>query len=90
MTDKKDECKICSNADNEYCFACDNGNQFKPNILPTQVYKLALMYAYDMIHYGVDITKKWDTVVRQHEALNSAYLRGMHDERNRHLGRETR
>lgn len=26
----KNECKVCANADNEYCFACDNGNQFKP------------------------------------------------------------
>lgn len=25
-----DECKVCANADNEYCFACDDGNQFKP------------------------------------------------------------
>ena len=25
-----DECKVCANADSEYCFACDNGNQFKP------------------------------------------------------------
>ena len=25
-----DECKVCANADNEYCFACDNGNKFKP------------------------------------------------------------
>ena len=25
-----DDCKNCANADNEYCFACDNGNQFKP------------------------------------------------------------
>ena len=25
-----DECKVCVNADNEYCFACDNGSQFKP------------------------------------------------------------
>ena len=24
------DCKNCVNADNEYCFACDNGNQFKP------------------------------------------------------------
>jgi len=24
------KCKVCANADNEYCFACDNGNQFKP------------------------------------------------------------
>lgn len=24
------ECKNCANMDNEYCFACDNGNQFKP------------------------------------------------------------
>lgn len=25
-----DECKNCANMDNEYCFACDDGNQFKP------------------------------------------------------------
>lgn len=25
-----DECKNCANMDNDYCFACDNGNQFKP------------------------------------------------------------
>ncbi len=25
-----DECRVCANADNEYCFACDNGNHFKP------------------------------------------------------------
>lgn len=24
------ECKNCANMDNEYCFACDDGNQFKP------------------------------------------------------------
>ena len=25
-----DECEVCTNADSEYCFACDDGNQFKP------------------------------------------------------------
>lgn len=24
------ECKVCANIDNDYCFACDNGSQFKP------------------------------------------------------------
>ena len=24
------DCRNCANMDNEYCFACDNGNQFKP------------------------------------------------------------
>ena len=24
------ECKNCANMDNEYCFACDDGNQFRP------------------------------------------------------------
>ena len=23
------DCRNCANVDNEYCFACDNGNQFK-------------------------------------------------------------
>lgn len=25
-----DECKVCANADNDYCFACENGDKFKP------------------------------------------------------------
>lgn len=24
------ECKVCMNNGNDYCFGCDNGNQFKP------------------------------------------------------------
>lgn len=24
------DCRNCTNMDNEHCFACDNGNQFKP------------------------------------------------------------
>ncbi len=24
------ECRVCENNGNEYCFACDNGSQFKP------------------------------------------------------------
>lgn len=24
------DCKYCVNAGDDYCFACDNGNQFKP------------------------------------------------------------
>lgn len=28
--EEPEECKICMNNGNDYCFACDNGNQFKP------------------------------------------------------------
>ena len=24
------DCRNCANVDNEYCFACNDGNQFKP------------------------------------------------------------
>ena len=42
----------------------------------TQVLATAYMYARNFITYGVDVTKEWDTAVRQTEALNIAYLDG--------------
>lgn len=36
-TTNMDECKVCANADNEYCFACENGNQFKPKTPADQI-----------------------------------------------------
>lgn len=28
--EEPNECKVCMNNGNDYCFACNNGNQFKP------------------------------------------------------------
>lgn len=56
----------------------------------TDVIKLGLMYAYNLIEYGVDISEKWDTITQQHAAMQSAYLKGTEDERKRYLRRETR
>lgn len=46
-----------------------------------QINQLAMMYAQNMYIYGVDVTKAWETAISQSNALNKAYLRGLHDER---------
>lgn len=54
-----DECKVCANADNEYCFACDNGNHFKPMTNANRIRamtdeELAKWIAKDLIEPGYD------------------------------------
>ena len=40
----------------------------------------ALMYAQNLVKYGVDISDKYDSAVRMHYALEKAYIRGRADE----------
>jgi hypothetical protein len=44
-----------------------------------QVIGLAYMYAKNMHLYGTDVTKAWDSAVRQSIDLNNAYIRGRCD-----------
>ena len=44
-----------------------------------QVIALAYMYAKNMHLYGTDVTKAWDSAVRQSIDLNDAYKRGRMD-----------
>lgn len=46
-----------------------------------RIIQLAMMYAQNMVNYGIDVTQKWETATSQSAALNEAYLRGLHDER---------
>ena len=39
-------------------------------------YNLAEMYAKNMVDYGVDVTKAWQTATQQSCALEKAYIRG--------------
>ena len=39
-------------------------------------HNLAEMYAKNMVDYGVDITKEWQTATQQSYALEKAYIRG--------------
>ena len=48
-----------------------------------QINQLAMMYAKNLVQFGVDITKIWDTAIQQTAALNQAYIRGRQDERDR-------
>lgn len=42
----------------------------------TKVVATAYLYARNLITYGVDVTKEWDTAVRQTDALSKAYHDG--------------
>ena len=39
-------------------------------------HNLAEMYAKNMVDYGVDVTKAWQTATQQSYALEKAYIRG--------------
>lgn len=53
-----DECKNCANADNEYCFACDNGNQFKP---VTNADRIRAMTDEELAEWIISITEDLTT-----------------------------
>ena len=46
-------------------------------------YNLAEMYAKNMVDYGVDVTKAWQTATQQSCALEKAYIRGRQYEADR-------
>ena len=46
-------------------------------------YSLAEMYAKNMVDYGVDVTKEWQTATQQSCALEKAYIRGRQYEADR-------
>lgn len=48
-----------------------------------QINQLAMMYAKNLVQYGVDVTKIWNTATQQTSSLNKAYMRGIQDERDR-------
>lgn len=48
-------------------------------------HNLAEMYAKNMVDYGVDVTKAWQTATQQLCALEKAYIRGRQYERDRFI-----
>lgn len=44
---------------------------------------LAQMYAYSLVHYGVDISEKLETATSMNLALEQAYLKGIEEGRKR-------
>lgn len=46
-------------------------------------HNLAEMYAKNMVDYGVDVTKAWQTATQQSYALEKAYIRGRQHEADR-------
>ena len=50
---------------------------------PTIVIATAYLYALHYNLYGIDISKEWDTVVKQSQALEEAYNKGYYDAMNK-------
>ena len=48
-------------------------------------HNLAEMYAKNMVDYGVDVTKEWQTATQQSCALEKAFIRGIQYERDRFI-----
>ena len=48
-------------------------------------HNLAEMYAKNMVDYGVDVTKAWQTATQQSCALEKAYIRGRQYEADRFI-----
>lgn len=48
-------------------------------------HNLAEMYAKNMVDYGVDVTKAWQTATQQSYALEKAYIRGRQYEADRFI-----
>lgn len=48
-------------------------------------HNLAEMYAKNMVDYGVDVTKTWQTATQQSYALEKAYIRGRQYEADRFI-----
>lgn len=48
-----------------------------------QIIQLAMMYAQNMVDYGIDVTQKWETATSQSAALNEAHMRGRQVERDK-------
>jgi len=71
------ECKNCANADNDYCFACDNGNHFKPILKRGSIIQAnenAGMWVGTVLI--VDEVKSWGVQAFVHVPMNGdAYIR---------------
>lgn len=51
--------------------------------LKNPVYQYAMVYAKNLVDFGVDVRDKLDSAVAQSMALNQAYIKGVDDERKR-------
>lgn len=49
------------------------------------ILETALAYAFNIWHYGVDVTKKWETATEQSYALNQAYKKAYVDCESRYV-----
>lgn len=54
--------------------------------MPARVIATAYLHALNYELYGVDVTDKWDTAVKNTDNLQHAYLKGRRDEAQRQAG----
>ena len=51
--------------------------------LPLWAVSMAYVYAFNIAQYGVDASEKWETITKQQEMLDRAYIKGRNDEAKR-------
>ena len=56
--------------------------------MPSQVLAMAYLYAVNFTLYGEDVIEKWETVIENTRALESAYKKGYYDALHRQAERE--
>lgn len=58
-------------------------SEVEAECLKNPVYQYAMVYAKNLVQFGVDVRDKLDSAVAQSIALNRAYIKGVDDERKR-------
>lgn len=58
-------------------------SEVEAEYMKNPMYQYAMVYAKNLVQFGVDVRENWDSAVAQSMALNQAYIRGIEDERKR-------
>ena len=63
-------------------------SEVEAEYMKNPMYQYAMVYAKNLVQFGVDVRENLDSAVAQSMALNQAYIRGIDDERKRIYGAE--
>ena len=58
-------------------------SEVEAEYMKNPMYQYAMVYAKNLVQFGVDVRENLDSAVAQSMALNQAYIRGIEDERKR-------
>jgi hypothetical protein len=69
--------------ENAYAHALSIVSEVEAEYMKNPMYQYAMVYAKDLVLFGVDVREHLDSAVAQSMALNQAYIKGVDDERKR-------